>query len=75
MARRAHGTARALQRHPRPGLMVGDGAYLFVGLSTAQLHEMEDCGRRLSVGPALAMLLALAGGAAMSLSSCAASRP
>ena len=51
------------------GLTVGDGAYLFVGLSTVQLHEMEQTVVRAFLwGLALAMLLALAGGAAMSFS-------
>jgi signal transduction histidine kinase len=51
------------------GLAVGDGAYLFVGLSTNQLHAMQNAVVRAFLwGLALAMLLALAGGAAMSLS-------
>jgi len=51
------------------GVMVGDGAYLFVGLSTVQLHEMEGfVVNGFLWGLALAMLLSLAGGAAMSLS-------
>jgi signal transduction histidine kinase len=51
------------------GVMVSDGAYLFVGLSTVQLHEMEELVvNGFLWGLALAMLLSLAGGAAMSLS-------
>jgi signal transduction histidine kinase len=51
------------------GLQVGEGAYLFVGLSTAQLHEMQHVVERAFLwGLSLAMLLAMAGGAAMSLS-------
>jgi signal transduction histidine kinase len=51
------------------GLNVGDGGYLFVGLSTAQLHEMQNVVERAFLwGLSLAMLLAMAGGAAMSLS-------
>jgi signal transduction histidine kinase len=50
------------------GLIVGDGAYLFVGLSTAQLHEMKNVVERAFLwGLSLAVLLAVAGGAAMSL--------
>jgi signal transduction histidine kinase len=50
------------------GLIVGDGAYLFVGLSTAQLHGMENVVERAFLwGLSLAVLLAVAGGAAMSL--------
>src|SRR5450755_1603428 len=51
------------------GVMVGEGSYLFVGLSTVQLHEMEELViNGFLWGLALAMLLSLAGGAAMSLS-------
>jgi len=51
------------------GVLVSDGGYLFVGLSTVQLHEMEDLViNGFLWGLALAMLLSLAGGAAMSLS-------
>lgn len=51
------------------GLAVGEGAYLFVGLSTNQLHAMQNAVVRAFLwGLALAMLLALAGGAAMSFS-------
>jgi signal transduction histidine kinase len=51
------------------GRAVGDGGYLFVGLSTVQLHEMEELVIRAFLwGVTLAMLLAFAGGAAMSLS-------
>ena len=51
------------------GIVVGDGGYLFVGLSTVQLHEMEELVvNGFLWGLALAMLLSLAGGAAMSLS-------
>jgi signal transduction histidine kinase len=51
------------------GVMVGEGSYLFVGLSTVQLHEMEELViNGFLWGFALAMLVSLAGGAAMSLS-------
>jgi signal transduction histidine kinase len=51
------------------GVLVSDGGYLFVGLSTVQLHEMEELViNGFLWGLALAMLLSLAGGAAMSLS-------
>jgi signal transduction histidine kinase len=51
------------------GVMVGEGSYLFVGLSTVQLHEMEELViNGFLWGLALAMLVSLAGGAAMSLS-------
>lgn len=51
------------------GVKVGDGGYLFVGLSTVQLHEMvELIVNAFLWGLALAMLLSLGGGAAMSLS-------
>jgi signal transduction histidine kinase len=50
------------------GLVLAGGDYLFVGLSAHQLHEMKEMivGSFLA-GLALAMLLALAGGAAMSI--------
>jgi signal transduction histidine kinase len=51
------------------GRAVGDGAYLFVGLSTLQLREMEEVVVRAFLwGIALAALLAFVGGATMSLS-------
>jgi signal transduction histidine kinase len=51
------------------GIRVGDGGYLFVGLSTVQLHEMEELVVNAFLwGLALALLLSLAGGAAISLS-------
>ncbi len=50
------------------GRVAGNGSYLFVGLSTAQLHDMEEAVVHAFLwGLALAMLLALAGGAATSL--------
>jgi signal transduction histidine kinase len=49
------------------GLLVGSGAYLFVGLSTVQLHEMEEAVIHAFLwGLASAVLLALVGGAATS---------
>jgi signal transduction histidine kinase len=62
------------RRSPFAGLRgqgrgVGGGAYLFVGLSTLQLHEMEGLVVHAFLwGLTLAMILAFAGGAAMSLS-------
>ena len=60
-------------KHPFSGLrgrgvLLASGAYLFVGLSAHQLHEMREmvAGSFLS-GLGLAILLALGGGAAMSL--------
>jgi signal transduction histidine kinase len=51
------------------GVRVSEQAYLFVGLSTVQLHEMEELLVHVFLwGLALAILLSLAGGAAMSLS-------
>ncbi|HEY6451306.1 MAG TPA: ATP-binding protein [Steroidobacteraceae bacterium] len=60
-------------RGPYSGLrgrgVEAEGAYLFVGLRTVQLHEMErTVVRAFLAGLALAMVLALAGGAAMSFS-------
>jgi signal transduction histidine kinase len=50
------------------GVMLAGGAYLFVGLSTHQLHEMREMVERSFLsGLGLAILLALGGGAAMSL--------
>ncbi len=50
------------------GRTVGNGAYLFVGLSTVQLHEMEEAVVHAFLwGLASAMVFALAGGAATSL--------
>jgi len=49
------------------GWLMSSGAYLFVGLSTAQLHEMgEAVVHAFLWGLAFAILLALAGGAATS---------
>jgi signal transduction histidine kinase len=49
------------------GHIVGEGAYLFVGLSTVQLHKMEEAVVRAFLwGLASAMLLAIGGGAATS---------
>jgi signal transduction histidine kinase len=51
------------------GIIVAGGAYLFVGLSTVQLHEMEELILHAFLwGLALALVLSLAGGAAVSLS-------
>jgi signal transduction histidine kinase len=51
------------------GIPIGSGGYLFVGLSTVQLHEMEELlGDAALWGLALAMVSSLAGGAAMSWS-------
>jgi signal transduction histidine kinase len=51
------------------GIQVGDTAYLFVGLSTVQLHEMEELLVHAFLwGLAIALLLSLAAGAAVSLS-------
>jgi signal transduction histidine kinase len=50
------------------GVVLAGGGYLFVGLSTHQMHEMKEMVvRSFLVGLGLAMLLALAGGAVMSL--------
>ncbi len=50
------------------GVVLADGTYLFVGLSTYQLHEMKEMVQRsFLLGMGLAMLLAFAGGAVMSL--------
>jgi signal transduction histidine kinase len=50
------------------GRLAGNGAYLFVGLSTVQLHEMQEAVVHAFLwGFLLAMLLALAGGTATSL--------
>ena len=63
-----------LPEHPNvdirgQGLDAGDGTYLLVAVSTHQLHEMrESVARSFLWGSAAAMLLALLGGAAMSLS-------
>lgn len=51
------------------GTDLREGAYLFVGLSTVQLHEMEELVVRAFLwGLVLAIVLSLAGGAALSLS-------
>ncbi len=50
------------------GVVLGNGAYLLVALSTYQLHEMDEMVTRSFLGGAvLAMLLALGGGAVTSL--------
>ena len=50
------------------GTLLAGGAYLFVGLSSHQLHEMREMVVRAFLsGLLLAMLLALGGGAVMSL--------
>jgi signal transduction histidine kinase len=51
------------------GIRTDWGGYLFVGLSTVQLHELEELFEHAAVwGLALAMVSSLAGGAAMSWS-------
>jgi NodT family efflux transporter outer membrane factor (OMF) lipoprotein len=51
------------------GIRVSDGSYLFVGLSTLQLHEMEELVVHAFLwGLAVVILLSLGSGAAMSLS-------
>ncbi len=51
------------------GITVAEGAFLFVGLSTVQLHEVEALAFHAFLwGLGLALLLSLAAGAAMSLS-------
>ncbi len=51
------------------GIPVSGGAYLFVGLSTLQLHEMEELVvRAFAWGLAVVILLSVGSGAAMSLS-------
>jgi signal transduction histidine kinase len=51
------------------GIHVNEGAYLFVGLSTVQLHKMEELVIRAFMwGLTLALLVSVAGGAALSLS-------
>lgn len=51
------------------GIDLKEGAYLFVGLSTVQLHEMEELVvRAFPWGLVLAIILSLAGGAALGLS-------
>jgi signal transduction histidine kinase len=51
------------------GIQVSDGAYLFAGLSTLQLHEMEELVVRAFLwGLAVVILLSLGSGAAMSVS-------
>jgi signal transduction histidine kinase len=50
------------------GALLPGGAYLFVGVSTIQLHEMKEMVERsFLLGMGLAMLLALVGGALTSL--------
>lgn len=50
------------------GVVLGDGSYLMVCLSSHQLHEMRELVERsFLLGTGLAMLLALGGGAAASL--------
>lgn len=61
------------RKHPLSGIRgygvaLADGTYLLVGLSTYQLHEMKEMVEGSFLwGMGLAMLLALAGGAVMSL--------
>jgi signal transduction histidine kinase len=63
-----HHHHRGLSGMRGQGRLVGSSGYLFVGLSTVQLHEMEEAVVHAFLwGLALAVLLALGGGAATSL--------
>lgn len=51
------------------GVLLGDGSYLFVGVSDYQLEEVREVvTRTFAVGLAATIILAIAGGVAMSLS-------
>ena len=68
-SRSAHHPREAFSGLRGRGVGIADSAYLFVGLSTAQLHDMQQTVVRAFLwGLTLAILLAFAGGAMMSVS-------
>ena len=65
----AHHRSNPLQGLRGRGVRLADGGYLFVGMSTYHLHEMQEHVVRVFLwGFAAALALALAGGTLMSLS-------